>query len=315
MRTAVVASMLASQVAGDAAPAPQLARPSVRMSAEAPSTAEGPSAEEALKNMIASKKAVIEAHNADVAASQLWLESFLRAKEVRKLEDLPGPNPVLDKSLAGDYGWDPLNLADSKTHLLLYREAEVKHGRLAMLAAAGWPASELLHGPISAATGSDSLLAETAGRAPSVLNGGLGQVSGLFWFAALGIAAKIEADSVAIQFEGWQSEGKPWKYTPGDYSFDPANLRGVIADKWADTIPTSDIPADSNDRVELKNNIKANVELAEIMHGRAAMLAVTGFALQEAIYKTPIVDQTPIFFATPVYGLIGATLGGIHDLF
>lgn len=47
------------------------------------------------------------------------------------------------------------------------------------------------------------------------------QVSGLFWFAALGLAAKIEAESVATQFEGWQSEGKPWKYTPGDFSFDP----------------------------------------------------------------------------------------------
>ena len=29
------------------------------------------------------------------------------------------------------------------------REAEVKHARLAMLAAAGWPLSELLDGPLS----------------------------------------------------------------------------------------------------------------------------------------------------------------------
>ena len=29
------------------------------------------------------------------------------------------------------------------------REAEVKHSRLAMLAAAGWPISELLDGPLS----------------------------------------------------------------------------------------------------------------------------------------------------------------------
>ena len=32
---------------------------------------------------------------------------------------------------------------------MFMREAEVKHGRLAMLAAAGWPLSELLDGPPS----------------------------------------------------------------------------------------------------------------------------------------------------------------------
>ena len=32
---------------------------------------------------------------------------------------------------------------------MFMREAEVKHARLAMLAAAGWPLSELLDGPLS----------------------------------------------------------------------------------------------------------------------------------------------------------------------
>ena len=31
---------------------------------------------------------------------------------------------------------------------MFLREAEVKHARLAMLAAAGWPLSELLDGPL-----------------------------------------------------------------------------------------------------------------------------------------------------------------------
>jgi hypothetical protein len=35
---------------------------------------------------------------------------------------------------------------------------------------------------------------------------------------------------------------------------------------------------------------------AEIKHGRLAMLAVTGFAVQEAIYGTPVIEQTPQFF-------------------
>ena len=44
----------------------------------------------------------------------------------------------LTQEYAGDVGFDPLNLATSREQLTYYREAEVKHGRLAMLAAAGW---------------------------------------------------------------------------------------------------------------------------------------------------------------------------------
>lgn len=42
--------------------------------------------------------------------------------------------PVLaDSDLAGNVGFDPLSLAATKEQLMEYREAEVKHGRLAML--------------------------------------------------------------------------------------------------------------------------------------------------------------------------------------
>ena len=44
----------------------------------------------------------------------------------------------------GNKGFDPLGFATSLTTLKAYREAELKHGRLAMLAALGWPVSELL---------------------------------------------------------------------------------------------------------------------------------------------------------------------------
>jgi Chlorophyll A-B binding protein len=42
-------------------------------------------------------------------------------------------NPVLDGELAGDFGFDPLNFAKNKEALWEFREAEVKHARLAML--------------------------------------------------------------------------------------------------------------------------------------------------------------------------------------
>ena len=38
------------------------------------------------------------------------------------------------------------------------------------------------------------------------------------------------------------------------------------------------------------------METAELKNGRLAMLAITGYAIQEAVYGTPVVDQTPIFF-------------------
>ena len=45
---------------------------------------------------------------------------------------------TLDGTLAGDVGFDPLGFSKSAKTLYWMREAEVKHGRLAMLAAVGW---------------------------------------------------------------------------------------------------------------------------------------------------------------------------------
>jgi Chlorophyll A-B binding protein len=46
---------------------------------------------------------------------------------------LPFPPLLSECSLAGNVGFDPLGLAKSQVDLLMYREMEVKHGRLAML--------------------------------------------------------------------------------------------------------------------------------------------------------------------------------------
>ena len=56
-------------------------------------------------------------------------------------------------------------------------ESEIKHGRLAMLAAVGYPVAELLHPYISDTLNLPSLLTE-AGEAPNVLNGGLESLKG-----------------------------------------------------------------------------------------------------------------------------------------
>jgi len=38
------------------------------------------------------------------------------------------------------------------------------------------------------------------------------------------------------------------------------------------------------------------MQLAEIKHGRTAMMAVLAFVLQEAISREGVVDETPLFF-------------------
>jgi len=41
---------------------------------------------------------------------------------------------LLDGTMAGDRGFDPFGFADSTARLTEFREAEIKHARLAMLA-------------------------------------------------------------------------------------------------------------------------------------------------------------------------------------
>ena len=98
---------------------------------------------------------------------------------------------VGDGYLAGDSGFDPLLLADTPKKLMWYREAEVKHARLAMLAAVGWPLSELFDGPLASAFGLPSALLPD-GRVPSQLNGGLDQVNSCYWYAVVAAAIFIE---------------------------------------------------------------------------------------------------------------------------
>merc|ERR1719512_328393 len=93
---------------------------------------------------------------------------------------------ALTGALAGDVGFDPIGFAKSENDLMNYREAEIKHARLAMLAAAGWPISEVFDKKIATAFGMTPLL-DASDRVPSVLNGGLGKVPILYWVGVLGL--------------------------------------------------------------------------------------------------------------------------------
>ena len=113
---------------------------------------------------------------------------------------------ALTGEMAGDVGFDPLGFAKDTSTLLSMREAEIKHARLAMLAAAGWPISELMDKGLAKVFGLSPLL-DSADRVPSLLNGGLGKVSPFYWGAVIGLSA-------AIDLYGMSRKNTP-DYTPG----------------------------------------------------------------------------------------------------
>ena len=173
---------------------------------------------------------------------------------------------TLTGELPGDAGFDPLGFANSQADLMNYREAEIKHARLAMLAAAGWPLSEVFDKKIALALHMTPLI-DAADRAPSILNGGLGKVNPFYWMACLGGAA-------AIEFYGTiKSKSGDEDYFPGNLGFDPLGLYPE------------------------KEEGQRRMQLAEIKNGRLAMIAIFGFAIQEFVFKSGVVDETPFFFS------------------
>lgn len=172
--------------------------------------------------------------------------------EVSTSPDMSLALPFLERPAAsriadtpGDRGFDPFNFSNNEGALQWYRDSEVKHARLAMLAAVGWPLAELMNKSID--------------RAPSVLNGGLGKVSPVFWAGLLTVLSAVELLGIFTE-------------NNGNYGFDPLGVFGKTDE-------------DREYKME-----------AEIFNGRLAMLAIVGFAIQEFITKTPVIEQTPLFF-------------------
>lgn len=187
----------------------------------------------------------------------------------------------LKGDLAGDVGFDPLGFADNEANLQFYAEAEVKHARLAMLCAAGWPISELVHPTLASALGAEPLLA-AGGRVPSVLNGGIvTSPSGLLGLAAIvGVGAAVELATDANGRSGWGvGDGIQ---TPGDFGFD---LTGTYAKGSAAQ--------------------KKDMRTKEIKNGRVAMIAVLAYVGGEAVTGKPVTELTPAFFR-PIWAVVGA---------
>lgn len=194
---------------------------------------------------------------------------------------LPRP-AALDGSHAGDYGFDPLGLSE-KLDFYAMQESEIRHSRLAMLAAIGWPMSELL---------APSWMLQN-GCAPSVLNG-VNPLSFIAIAGFLGAAGWFEYKTSLRQSlstpMGKMHEkdmSAVWKYgVSGDYNWDPLNLYSSCGDDFKGRKGLRDV---------------------ELSHGRVAMLGITYFAFWEALTGSPIVENSMFFHPNLV--LPALTLG------
>jgi len=172
---------------------------------------------------------------------------------------------------AGEF--DPAQLLDglSKEEVYRYREAELTHGRVAMLASAGFLVQENFHPLFSGDNG------------PAIQQ--IPQLPPWLWFGmTLGIGL---AESLRIQ-KGWANpyEGPARSqneftlkgdYYPGDLSFDPLGLS----------------PSDPAEFRAMQEK--------ELSHGRLAMFAAAGFLAQEAVTGTTW-GSTDISFEKLVLG-------------
>jgi len=203
------------------------------------------------------------------------------------------PAPVVGRVAALDF----LGLSDDYERRLLgfnfayYREAEIKHGRLAMLAAVAWPLQEILHpifvGAFYEATGVRMVdaLAASNGASPSLLNGGLFQLEvlpALLLFTA-GCARLEQSDqktraSLELDWNEYSNNYGAFGRTPGDFRFDPLNFYKPLTDQN-----------------------KVEVQERELLNGRVAMLAVGSYVATEFVTKMPVVDTTPLLFQPIIF--------------
>ena len=133
-----------------------------------------------------------------------------------------GRPAILDRALAADSGFDPLSLADSKVQLYVYREAELKHARLGMLAALAYPVQERLEPVLAKAFNLPDELKETLGRSPSIVNGGLEQGE-----IPLTIVAFLAGGAIVEYLTDKLKKEQGSSYVPGDVGLPYVNAASV----------------------------------------------------------------------------------------
>merc|ERR1719195_912005 len=161
--------------------------------------------------------------------------------------------------------FDPLGLSEKANEATLkrYREAEVTHGRVAMLATIGFLVGEKVEG--------SSFLFDASIKGPAITH--LAQVPDGFWCILIITIGSLELNRAQIAFvspadvpTGQQGLMREDHY-PGDIGFDPFNLKPEDPEEF---------------------NIMVTKEL---QHGRLAMLAAAGFMAQELVDGKGIIEH------------------------
>eukprot|EP01083_Nonionella_stella_P076909 209765_1 len=161
--------------------------------------------------------------------------------------------------------FDPLGLAEKATDATLkrYREAELAHGRVAMLAVVGFLVGEKVEG--------SSFLFDASISGPAITH--ITQVPDGFWPVIIAFIGAYEAYRAET---GWVNPAdcpvdQPGMlkadYVPGDLKFDPF---GLMPENYRE--------------LEIMQN-------KELQNGRLAMLAAAGFFAQEAVDGQGIVEH------------------------
>ena len=198
----------------------------------------------------------------------------------------------------GDFGFDPLGLGNDENFASM-REAEIKHGRLAMLAALAWPLQEILHPVIVDnlyalyhVTVPDVLM-ESNGASPSLLNGGLEQSEVLpaLFLALIGASVIEETDIARRAALGLARDEYPAGRTEGDLGFDPLRIYTPLSAQG-----------------------QRSMQERELCNGRVAMLAVLSYVATEAITGVPVVRFSqelfqPIIFNDAFRGFLDGAFG------
>lgn len=186
--------------------------------------------------------------SASVSVSQARASTELNYEKSKALPFMPYPENL--KGYVGDVGFDPLRFSDFAPMDFL-REAEIKHGRICMLAWLGFISVDLGARIYPFPEAYEGLTSVTAHDA-LVEQGAMSQI-----FLWCGLAEVISTVAVIQMLEGSGRE-------PGDYGLDPIGfLKGKSEEE--------------------KNEMK----LKEIKNGRLAMLAFSGVVTQAVLTQGP----------------------------
>jgi len=202
-----------------------------------------------------------------VSSSSSSLAAF--GKKKAQAVAVPTQAPAFRDELIGALDpigfFDPLGFADKANDNILrqYREAELTHGRVAMLAVIGFLVGEQVEG--------SSFLFDAQISGPAISH--LAQVPPAFWVfltIAIGTVEQyratvgwVEPDQAPIDQPGLLRAD----YIPGDIGFDPLGLK----------------PDDDDDF--------RTMQTKELQNGRLAMLAAAGFMAQELVDGKGILDH------------------------